>query len=99
MQFFYAAVPVCDGEYNFTLSAVNSSEFILQSKLRLYLHQIQIPLESPTSYIIEIRTKDSNGVSSNLSVMEEIYPTKDGYMEFEVAELVRSLYSNGGKYF
>ena len=82
MQFFYAAVPVCDGEYNFTLSVVNSSKLILQSRLCLYLNLIQIPLELLTSYIIEIRTKSSNGVLSNLSIMEEIYPMKDGYMEF-----------------
>ena len=94
--FTFTAVPVCDGEYNFTFSVINSTEYILHSKLRLYLERFHH--DSPPPYIVEIRTKDSNGVLSEFPVLKEIYPTVDDYIEFEVADLMKELYFQGGKY-
>ena len=74
------------------MAAVNSSEFILQTKLRLYLQRI---LLSSINYIIDIKTKNYKGELSEASVVKEIVPMEDGYIEFEVAPLVRLLGSKG----
>ena len=95
MLYPYAAGPVCDCEFNFTLSEIDSSEFTQQAKLLLYL---QIFHFNSPSYIVKIRTKGSNGILSELTSLKEINATKDGYVEFDVTALVTPLISRGGKY-
>ena len=87
--FFIAITPSC-GEFNFTISAINYTEYILKAELHLYLKHNSYPSNEPT-HIVEINISESN-----LTIKSRIAAgTSERYIVFRVEELIEALVQAG----
>jgi len=81
------------GKFNFSLRGTNNQEFILQTKLRLYLERLY---PQATSYVLSVKLEDTDGVKS-MAVVQEISAEVDGYVEINVADILRPAVKKGKK--
>lgn len=87
------AVPKC-GEYNFNLSALaNKTEYILKAELHLWLN-IHSPTEQ-TAYIAGIKPVYADGREAKPVMRFFEIGNSDGYVVFEVNEMLRDLVAEG----
>ena len=92
--FLPAAFPTC-GEFNFSLSAINSTEFIIKAELHLYLTE-QAPVEE--SYVVGIGATLENGQVIKPDFMRELRITdREGYAVFRIEDMLKNLISLGKK--
>ncbi len=87
-------MPKC-GEFNFTLSGLHKSEYILKAELHLWL-RVHFPTEKST-YIARIKPVNANGTVDQPIPREfEIRNSSDGYyVTFEVNDLLKKLVDDG----
>jgi len=73
--------------FKFSLVGLNQAEFILKAKLRLYMKTFVEIVKSP-AHIVSLFVEGSN---DNTMLTTEINSQKEGYIEFNVADIFRDV--------